>query len=81
MAPLGANAARTPREELGTVSGQVENAKGVTPRTHLEDKTVRTFGAAEQPIKVETDLSGVIINVPDAKEKKADTSATPTGSE
>ena len=47
---------------------EVENAKGVTPHTHPEDKTVRTYGAAEQPLKVQTDMTGVLVNVPEKKE-------------
>ena len=46
---------------------EVENAKGVKPRTHMEDKTVRTYGTAEHPLKVETDMTGVVVNVPDQK--------------
>lgn len=57
---------------------EVENAKGVKPHTHMEDKTVRTYGAAEHPLKVETDVTGVVVNVPD---KKSDAPAAAAGSE
>lgn len=44
---------------------EVENAKGMTPPTHMEDKIVHTYGPAEQPLKVETDTTGVVVRIPE----------------
>ncbi len=55
---------------------EVENAKGATPRSHMEDKTVRTYGSTEQPLKIQTDMTGILVNVPD---KKENTPSTPSG--
>jgi len=68
-----------------TVSGardtkqvEVENAKGITPPSHFEEKTMQTYGDAEQTLKVETDTTGVLVQVP--AKKAATTSAATTGS-
>lgn len=46
---------------------EVQNAKGVTPAFHLEDKTLQTYGDAEQTLKIETDTMGVLVQVPAKK--------------
>jgi hypothetical protein len=50
---------------------EVPNAPGVTPKTRIEEKTVRSYGPAEQPLLVQNDVEGVLVAVPDAKEKSA----------
>lgn len=44
---------------------EVPNAPGATPRTHTEDHTIHTYGTAEQPLTVQTDLQSVSVIVPD----------------
>ena len=40
---------------------------GTVPPTRTEKKTLRTFGDAEQPLKLESEVSGLVVTVP-AKE-------------
>ena len=53
------NAADVTREE-------VSNGPGSMPPTHTEAKTVRSFGDASQPLKVVSDVSGLVVSVPTA---------------
>ncbi|SEF51555.1 hypothetical protein SAMN05421819_0263 [Bryocella elongata] len=66
-----------------TVSGardtrqiEVENAKGITPPSHFEEKTVQTYGDAEQTLKVETDTMGLLVQVPAKKATAAGAGTT-----
>lgn len=45
---------------------QVANPPGDSPRTHDEDKTVRTYGGVTQALKVQSDTQGIILTVPDS---------------
>ncbi len=58
---------------------EVPNAPGVTPKTRIEEKTVRSYGKLEQPLVVQSDVEGVLATVPEAR--KTDTSATAQASE
>lgn len=44
---------------------EVANPPGMTPRTHTEDKTVRTYGQAQQPLSVQNDEEGILITAGD----------------
>lgn len=44
----------------------VENPAGMVPRFHEESKTVKTYGDAEQSLKVIGDVSDVMVMVPEA---------------
>lgn len=46
---------------------EVPNAPGVLPKTHLEERTVRTYGKTDQPLIVQSDVEGVLATVPEAK--------------
>ncbi len=46
---------------------EVPNGPGTVPPTHTETKTLRTFGDAEQPLKLESEVSGLIVTVPAEK--------------
>lgn len=46
---------------------QVPNAKGITPAFHSEDKTVRHYGPAEQPLMVSSDMQSVLVKVTELK--------------
>ena len=46
---------------------QVANPAGYTPRFHQEEKTLRTYGDAEQPLVVKGDMTDVIAGVPEGK--------------
>lgn len=59
-------------EYLLTVTGaqdvahvQIPNPKGFNPPTHVESKTLRTYGDSEQPLVVKGDTLGIIAAVPD----------------
>ena len=54
---------------------EVPNPPGLTPRSHLEDKTVRQYGTAKQPLLVQSDVDGVLATVPEAS-KTASTSSS-----
>jgi hypothetical protein len=43
---------------------EVANPAGTTPKTRLEDKTVRTYGTAEQPLTIEGEMPAVLVTVP-----------------
>jgi hypothetical protein len=44
---------------------QVPNPAGSNPKFHLEDKTLHTYGTAEQPLSVQGDAPSVLAIVPD----------------
>ncbi|HLI77665.1 MAG TPA: carboxypeptidase-like regulatory domain-containing protein [Acidobacteriaceae bacterium] len=44
---------------------EVPNAPGVTPKTRLEDKTVKRYGKLEQALVVQSDVEGVVATVPE----------------
>jgi hypothetical protein len=44
---------------------QVANPAGFTPRFHNEDNIVVSYGTAEQPLEVQSDVVSVIASVPD----------------
>ncbi len=46
---------------------EVSNGPGVVPPTHTDEKVVRTYGDASQPLVVVNDVSGLMVNVPAAK--------------
>lgn len=55
---------------------EIANAPGTVPLTRTETKTLRTFGDAEQPLKLESEVSGLVVAVPP---KKAGDGATQAG--
>ncbi len=57
---------------------EVPYPPGTSPPTHTETKTLRTFGDAEQPLKLESEVSGLVVSVP-AKKTGADAGATQAG--
>jgi hypothetical protein len=44
---------------------QVDNPPGSTPKTHTENKTLKTYGEAEQPLVVTGELTAILIPIPD----------------
>jgi hypothetical protein len=44
---------------------QVANPAGEMPRTHEEEKTLRTYGGVTQALKVQNETQGIILTVPD----------------
>lgn len=56
---------------------QVPNPPGMTPRFHLEDKTLRQYGTVQQPLLVQSDVDGVLATVPESSKGVAASSATP----
>ena len=50
---------------------EISNGPGSLPPTHTETKTVRSFGDVSQPLKVESEVSGLLLSVPPAKAAKA----------
>jgi hypothetical protein len=55
----------TVKKALDINQVEVANPPGSTPKFHLEDKTVHTYGSAEQPLTVQGDLASVLVIVPD----------------
>ena len=56
---------------------EVANPAGVLPKTHTEEKTLRSFGKVEQPLAVQSDMEGVLATVPDAPRSAAAPAAPP----
>ena len=54
-----------------TVETEVANPPGTTPRTHPEEKTVRTYSDASQPLSVQSDAEDVIVQVQESKATEA----------
>jgi len=50
---------------------------GCMPPTHTEEKTVRTFGPAEQPLVLHSDLTGLTVAVPPKPANSASPAASP----
>jgi hypothetical protein len=44
---------------------EVANPPGMTPRTHTEDRTIHTYGRAQQPLSIQNDVEGVLITAGD----------------
>ncbi len=43
---------------------EISNGPGMMPPTHMDEKTVRSFGESSQPLVVTTDVSGLVVSVP-----------------
>lgn len=55
---------------------QVPNAPGVVPHLRNEEHIQHRYGAADQPLIVQTDIDGVIAKLPDASNKPLPSNAT-----
>ncbi len=60
---------------------EVPNCATCMPPTHTEEKTVRTFGDAQQPLLIQNDITGLTVTVPPTPTpSKASNSATSNAS-
>jgi hypothetical protein len=49
-------------KDVGPV--EVANPPGSNPTTHIEHRTLHTYGTLEQPLTVQTDIQSLILTVP-----------------
>lgn len=54
-----------------TVKVQIANPPGTVPRVHDEEKTLATYGDAQQPLTIGGETQGVLITVPEAGQSGA----------
>ena len=55
---------------------KIPNCAQGMPPSHTEEKTVRSFGDAEQPLLLQTDITGLSVAVPPKPVSKPSTSAS-----
>lgn len=56
---------------------EISNCSQCMPPSHTEEKTLRSFGIAEQPLLLHSDISGVTISVPPKPGSSTATPASP----